>query len=453
MAGAPLHAVLTASTAVAHFPELGSEVSQTVRIVITPAWLHWAARPPADSASMARAAQANRSRGVRMRISVDPERQDFKWLRHVLHTFNILLPDAKKFGPRPPSFAILFLTEMPNATAAADPFKGLAKDLLLRMHELMVKGRVLEERFIKMSKSGDGFFWIGGPGEEAFNVPLGLQVKKGQGPEFDYLNLHYRSSSIALAMGVSPIDMLRQMRNVATDTFSKGRNFVNHYAIPEINIVPMSPTIETQYATAIGTGIANARTPGDGISIVNGGDGGTAEGDFHSCLVWANRPVLKLPILMIVTNNGYAISVPTKEEHGERRIADWGKVFEMPVKTINGNDPVESWFAVKEAMDYCRKERKPYLLESMVSRLYGHSSSSGANRIPEADCIALFEAKLIERKFASKENLEKIWQDTQAEIDAAHQKVKTEPFPAPETIWEDVFSGPLPDSYPTKGGS
>jgi 2-oxoisovalerate dehydrogenase E1 component alpha subunit len=215
----------------------------------------------------------------------------------------------------------------------------------------------------------------------------------------------------------------------------------------------MSPTIETQYATAIGTGIANARTPGDGITIVNGGDGGSAEGDFHSCLVWANRPVLKLPILMVVVNNGYAISVPESTQHGEKKISDWAKVFDMPAKTINGNDPVEAWFAVKEAMAYCREERKPYLLEAHCSRLYGHSSSSGANRIAEPDCIALFEERIVAAKLATKDRLEKVWHDTLAEIDAAHQQVKAEPFPKPESIWEDVYSDPLPPDYPTKGGS
>ena len=75
-------------------------------------------------------------------------------------------------------------------------------------------------------------------------------------------------------------DCLRQMRSVAADPFSKGRNFVNHYAIPEWNVVPVSPTIETQYSTVIGTGIAQARAKTDAISIVNGGDAGTAEGDF-----------------------------------------------------------------------------------------------------------------------------------------------------------------------------
>jgi 2-oxoisovalerate dehydrogenase E1 component alpha subunit len=342
---------------------------------------------------------------------------------------------------------------MANNAVAADSYQSLGKDLLLKIHQVMVRARLLEERYIKMSKSGDGFFWIGGPGQEGLTVPLGLQVKKGQGTAFDFLHLHYRSSGIALAMGLPVIDGLRQMRNTASDPFSKGRNFVNHYAIPEWNIVPMSPTIETQYPTAIGTAIAQARDGGTGITIVNGGDGGTAEGDFHSCLVLANRPVLPLPILICVENNGWAISVAEKTQHGERNISDWGKVFGMAAKTINGNDPVESFLAVKEAMAYVRKERKPYLLESKVSRLYGHSSSSGANRINEEDCIALFEGGLAKRKLLAPDEAKKVWDATAEEIDRAHQQVKHEPFPDPESIWEDVFAGGLPSSYPRSGGS
>ncbi|OGR90387.1 MAG: 3-methyl-2-oxobutanoate dehydrogenase [Elusimicrobia bacterium RIFCSPHIGHO2_02_FULL_57_9] len=340
-----------------------------------------------------------------------------------------------------------------TSAAAADPYRKLGKDLLRNIHRIMVKARVLEERLIKMSKSGDGYFWIGGPGEEAFNVSLGLQVKKGQGPEFDYLHLHYRSSAIVLGLGGPVIDTIRQMRCVAGDPYSKGRNFVNHYALPKWNIVPVSPTIETQYSTAIGTAIAQRRVETDAITIVNGGDGGTAEGDFHSCLVWSNRPALTLPILIIVINNDYAISTAAQGQHGERNISDWGKVFDMPARTVNGNDVAQSYLAIKEALAYCRKERKPYLLEARTSRLYGHSSSSGANRIAQADCIAEFEAKMSERGMIAQEEIEKIWQENLEEIDKAHQQVKTEPFPTPESIWENVFAGPLPPSYPTKGGS
>lgn len=334
-----------------------------------------------------------------------------------------------------------------------DPMHRMGPETLLKVHTLMVRARVLEERLIKMSKGGDGFFWIGGPGEEGFNIPLGLLVKKGQGLDHDFLHLHYRSSGIMMAMGAPIIDTIRQMATTATDPYSRGRNFVNHYAIPEWNVMPVSPTIETQYSTCIGTAIAQARHGGDGITIVNGGDAGTAEGDFHSCLVWANRPALPLPILIIVVNNGYGISTPAKDQHGERNISDWAKTFNMPGVTINGNDAVESYAAIQEAMAYVRKERKPYLLEARTSRLYGHSSSSGANRIDEPDCIRLLEEKLLDRKLAKKESLEKVWEVCRAECDEAYHQVKSEPYPQPEDIWEDIFAEGLDDSYPKKGGS
>src|SRR5262249_27355600 len=117
----------------------------------------------------------------------------------------------------------------------------------------------LEERMIKMSKSGQGYFWIGGPGEEAVNTCLGLQVKKGRGPAFDYLHLHYRNSATMVAMGMPLIDGIRQMAMTATDTHSMGRNFVAHYSVPQWNVVPVSSVIEVQYAMAPGTAIVQKR--------------------------------------------------------------------------------------------------------------------------------------------------------------------------------------------------
>src|SRR3984893_688926 len=109
------------------------------------------------------------------------------------------------------------LRTVPSPTDAELP-----KEMQRKIHRLMVQGRVLEERLIRMYKQSDGYFWIGGPGEEAFNVPLGLQVNKGQGVEHDYLHLHYRSSAIVMAMGMDPVDPIRQMKNVASDPFSGG---------------------------------------------------------------------------------------------------------------------------------------------------------------------------------------------------------------------------------------
>ncbi len=151
----------------------------------------------------------------------------------------------------------------------------------------MVRTRVMEERMIKMSKSGEGYIWIGGPGEEAFNACLGLQVKKGRGPDFDYLHLKYRNTATLVAMGMPPIDGIRQMAMTVTDTNSMGRNVVNHYARREWNVMPINSVIEVQFTVAPGTALVQKRHGGDGITIVSGGDAGTAEGDFASCMIWS----------------------------------------------------------------------------------------------------------------------------------------------------------------------
>ncbi|HEY1126531.1 MAG TPA: thiamine pyrophosphate-dependent enzyme, partial [Actinomycetota bacterium] len=201
----------------------------------------------------------------------------------------------------------------------------LDRELLLRLHDLMVEARVLEERLIQMYRQGHGYFWIGGPGEEAFNVPLGLLMKKGQGPAFDYLHAHYRQSATLLALGEDPIGALRQMKNTATDPYSGGRNFAGHFSKREWNIVPVSSPIEVQYAMAPGTALAQKRHGGDGITIVTGGDAGTAEGDFASALIWSSRKGCELPMLLIVANNRYGISTPYAGQHGYDQISDRGK--------------------------------------------------------------------------------------------------------------------------------
>jgi 2-oxoisovalerate dehydrogenase E1 component alpha subunit len=311
----------------------------------------------------------------------------------------------------------------------------------LKLHSLMVKARALEERLIQMYRQGDGFFWIGGPGEEAFNVPLGLLIQKGRGPQYDYCHFHYRQSATLLAMGAEPIDAMRQMKNTATDPYSGGRNFVGHYSIRQWNVVPVSSPIEVQYSIAPGTAIANKRAGGRGITIVTGGDAGTAEGDFSTCLVWSSRPANLLPVLMIVTNNKWGISTHFQGQHGEKRISDRGKAFGIESKTIDGNDPEVSYRELSAAMEYVRTERKPFLLEAMVSRLYGHSSASGANRTnDEADCIAGFERRLEERGLLTRQQMDELRAQFTAELLAAHKQVKEEPQPESKSIYEHVFA-------------
>jgi 2-oxoisovalerate dehydrogenase E1 component subunit alpha len=313
--------------------------------------------------------------------------------------------------------------------------ESLPAERCIDIFRLMARTRALEERTIKMSKSGEGLFWVGGPGEEAFNVCLGLQAHKGRGPAYDYLHLHYRSSGVLLAMGMPMVEHTRQMAMTATDRHSRGRNFVGHYAFPEWNVVPITSVVEVQYVMAPGTAIVQKRFGGIGVSVVTGGDAGTAEGDFTSCMTWSTRPGQELPVLMIVTNNGYGISTPAAQQHGEARIADRGEPFGILGETVDGNDPIASWHALERAFEYCRRRRRPYLLEARVSRLHGHSSSSGASRVTsEPDCLALFEAKLIETGALDPEMAETVIREAHEEAAAAVEQAVSEPQPTADDV-------------------
>ena len=328
----------------------------------------------------------------------------------------------------------------PRLVDSAKSGPSLAPELLVQMHELMVKARVLEERLIQMYKQGDGYFWIGGPGEEAFNVPLGLLIKKGRGIDFDYLHFHYRQSATFLAMGEEPIGALRQMKNTASDPYSGGRNFAGHFSKAEWNLAPVTSPIEVQYGTAIGTGLAQKRHGGDSITIVTGGDAGTAEGDFASCLVWSSRPGKELPILMIVTHNKWGISTASDTQQGARTIAARGDAIGIKNKVNARYDPEVAYRELQAAMEYVRKERKPFLLEANVSRLYGHSSASGANFVEdEPDCIPLFEERLEAAGILSRKAMDEVRERWTADIAAMARQAREEPLPAPEDIWKNIY--------------
>jgi 2-oxoisovalerate dehydrogenase E1 component alpha subunit len=335
-----------------------------------------------------------------------------------------------------------------KATKKASPkkskidFGGLSEDLLLKFHNLMVKSRVIEERLIKIYKAGEGYFWIGGPGEEAFGVCLGLLARKGEGLEYDWLHLHYRCTPTMVALGMPMIDAARLMMNRSTDTSTGGRNFAGHYCFPKWNVAPVTSPIEVQYPLACGTAHAQKRAGHKSISIVTGGDAGTAEGDFATCLVWASRKGQELPVLITVQNNGYGISTPYEGQHGETQIADRAKAFNIRARVINGNDPVETYLALKEEMEYIRKTGKPSFLEVNVTRLYGHSSADGANRKVELeDPVLLFEDKLIDAGLLTKAEAAKIWTEYEEEGVAAQVQARAEPSPTPESVWENVYVG------------
>lgn len=325
----------------------------------------------------------------------------------------------------------------------------LPAERCLHVYRLMVRSRALEERMIKMSKSGEGYFWIGGPGEEAFNVCLGLQVKKGSGPAYDYLHLHYRSSATMIALGMDPADSIRQMAMRNTDPFSLGRNFPSHFSRKEWNVVPVSSVIEIQFAQAPGTAIVQKRHGSDGVTIVVGGDAGTAEGDFATCMLWSSRPGNELPVLMVVMNNGWGISTAHESQHAVKNVIDRGAPFGIPGEVVDGNDPVASWFAVERAMQHCRQTRGPYMLEARVSRLYGHSSSSGAPRSNDPDGLALYEERLLKAGLLDRATAERVHAEAKDEADEAVARVMREPQPEPGDVEKFTYApSPIDHVYP-----
>lgn len=331
---------------------------------------------------------------------------------------------------------------MTKKTTAKKAVGGLPPALLLKMHDLMVKSRVLEERLIKIYRAGESYFWIGGPGEEAWGVPLGMLVHKGRGPQYDWLHLHYRCTPTLIPLGLEMIDSIRLMMNRSTDPSTGGRNFSNHYCFPQWNVAPVTSPIEVQYPIACGTAHAQKRAKSKGISIVTGGDAGTAEGDFASSLIWASRKGQELPVLLTVQNNRWGISTSYEGQHGETFIADRAKAFGIKSMVIDGNDPVESYVKIKEQMDYIRKTGKPAFIEAKVSRLYGHSSASGANRIDgENDPVKAFEQKLLKAGVLKEAQAKKIWETYEAEGVRATEQARTEPVPTSESVWDHVYVG------------
>lgn len=338
----------------------------------------------------------------------------------------------------------------PDVAVIRSQRETLSVELALTIFRQMVRTRALEERSIKMSKSGEAYFWIGGPGEEATNVCLGLQIHKGQGPAFDYLHLHYRNAGVMLAMGMSMIDHVRQLAMRATDSHSRGRNFVGHYCVPQWNVVPVSSVIEVQFAQAPGTALVQKRHGGEGLTVVIGGEAGTAEGDFETCLNWSTRPGNELPVLMVVTNNHFGISTDLSTVHVKRPIAERAIPYGVRAETVDGNDPIATWHAIDRAMRYCRRERKPFLLEAAVSRLHGHSSSSGAQRNwDEADPLTLFEQKLLDDGAIDEETVRVMKDEARAEANAAVVQAMGEPPPTPEDVLTFTYAASEVDAvYP-----
>lgn len=318
---------------------------------------------------------------------------------------------------------------------------SLSQEQILKIHYNMLLSRLLDEKLISIYKKGRGYFWVGAAGEEAFGVPLGLLVRKGRGVHCDWLYLHYRCTGTAAAMGVPTIDVFRMMLNKKTDPFSQGKNFIHHYCIPEWNIPPVTSTVEIQHSIAIGTAHVQSRESKKGITIVTGGDAGTALADFSTALFWSSKPSNPLPLLIIVLNNRWGISTESKTQQSEDVIINRGKAFNIQTHRVDGNCPVESWQTLEAALKYVRTYRKPALIEAQVSRLYGHSSASGAQYAAgEECCLKNFEDRLIKSKILTKSKLQSLRRDIHLKLKNESEAVLLEEEPSKQDVWKNIFA-------------
>lgn len=305
----------------------------------------------------------------------------------------------------------------------------------------MVRTRVLEEQLIQLMRKGEGFFWTGGPGEEALNVGMGLLLNKGKGVQHDYFHPHYRNTGVVLTMGRPMEDSIRQMRNSSKDPYTGGRNFVSHSCVPEWNVTPVTSPVGSQCLVGIGTALAQRKNRVQGkpspLSLSVIGDATSATPDFASALIWSSRPQNELPLLIVVSDNEYGISTKTSTQLSA--IGKRAKSFGTRCITVDGSDPMKLWPALCDAFSYVREESKPCLFQAKVSRLYGHSSSSGGNRVPGEACpIDTFEIHLKKLGFGSAD-FKRIKEDALQEFRTSAQKCKNEPLPSEESLHDHTF--------------
>jgi len=244
---------------------------------------------------------------------------------------------------------------------------GLTDDQVLDMYRVMLTARKIDDRMFALNRQGRAPFVVGSSGHEAIQVASAFALDR----EVDWVLPYYRDMGVALAWGVTPLEVFLAVFARASDPASGGRQLPNHWSYPDVRIFTQSSPIGTQYPHAVG--IAHTlRTEGrPGIVVVYGGEGSTSEGDWHEAMNWAG--IHRLGVIFVIENNQYAISVPTQEEVAGC-IADRAAGYGMVGHRIDGNDPMLVYKTVREAAERARRGEGPTLIEAETYRYYAHTS-------------------------------------------------------------------------------
>jgi 2-oxoisovalerate dehydrogenase E1 component len=331
------------------------------------------------------------------------------------------------------------------------------------MYRTMYLSRRLDDKEIQLKGQNKIFFQISGAGHEAVLVAAGTVLKPG----YDWFYPYYRDRALCLQLGMTPYEQLLAAVGSAEDPNSHGRQMPSHWGNKKLNIVSQSSPTGTQLLQAVGCAEAGYRIQlmpelknriknfhDDEVVYVSLGDGTSSEGEFWEALNTACN--LKLPVLFLVEDNGYAISVPVEVQTAG---GDISKIVEnfpnLYLQRCDGTDPIQSLETMQRAAKYCRERKGPAFVHAKVIRPYSHSLSDDEKlyrpdeeRAGDADRdpVKRFGAFLIDEGLIDQAGLQEIKDEIDREISEATDRALASSQPSPDTVTQYVFS---PDVDPT----
>ncbi len=332
--------------------------------------------------------------------------------------------------------------DQPTTSGARHEVLGLKRETLQQIHYQLLLARFFDERIWMLNRQGKTAFVISSAGQEGTQIGIAHALQPGHDIVFPY----YRNLALVLALGATPREIMLGQLSKAEDPSGQGRQMPSHFGLPRLNIMTVSSPVATQLTQAAGAALASKIKKDDKVTAVFVGDGGTSKGDFHEALNFAS--VHCLPVIFVVENNGYAISVPLSKQMHIQNISDRAAGYGMPGVTVDGNDVLEVYRVAKEAVERARSGGGPTLIEAKTYRYRPHSSSDddrfyrSREEVEEwkhKDPVERFERYLEEQSLLDNATKQKVRKDVKRAVDEAQDYAEKAPYAAPEMALRYVY--------------